>query len=355
MTVALPTAQADDPEAPAATPRKRFLYYPGCSMDASGRAYGASLAAILPDLGMELAEVDDWNCCGATELMGLNPLGAHALVARNLALAERQRDGTSTLVAPCSACFVNLARTDRYVRDSRTLADTVNTALSAGGLSYTPGSIEVRHLLEVLIENVGLEEIARHVVRPLHGLRVAPYLGCLVSRPDYDRRWSHREHPQAFDHLLAALGAEVVDFPRRTDCCGGHMTQISPDTGFELIRRLVDSAQRSGALLMATVCPMCQMNIDAYQGEMNRHFGTHYHMPILFFTQLIGLAFGHASTELGLGSEIVSSRAALAQIGVEVPVEAEAQPGQAPAERTRRPRRTKALPMPPPLDGEQLR
>ena len=130
--------------------------------------------------------------------------------------------------------------------------------------------------------------------------------------------------------LLAALGAEVVDFPRRTDCCGGHMTQISPDTGFELIRRLVDSAQRSGALLMATVCPMCQMNVDAYQGEMNRHFGTHYHMPILFFTQLIGLAFGHASTELGLGSEIVSSRAALAQIGVEVPVEAEAQPGQAP-------------------------
>ena len=163
---------------------------------------------------------------------------------------------------------------------------------AADGLRYTPGSIEVRHLLEVLIDDVGLDELGTHVTRPLHGLRVAPYLGCLVSRPDYDERWQHREHPLELDRLLLTLGAEVVDYPLRTDCCGGHMTQISPDTGLELIRRLIDGAERSGADVLVTVCPMCQMNVDVYQGEMNHHFRENYHMPILFFTQLIGLAFG---------------------------------------------------------------
>jgi heterodisulfide reductase subunit B2 len=297
----------------------RYLYYPGCSMDGTGRAYADSIAAVLPGLGIDLAELDDWNCCGATEYLGVSPMRAHALVGRNLALAERQKDGADVLVAPCSACYVNLARTDRYVRDSRELADTVNLALAADDLAYTPGSVAVRHLLEILIDDVGLEAIARRVTRPLRGLRVAPYLGCLVSRPDFDDRWQHREHPRALDELLATLGADVVDFPRRTDCCGGHMTQISPDTGFELIRRLIVSAERAGAAMLVTVCPMCQMNVDFYQGEMNRHFGERHHMPILFFTQLVGLAFGATPRQLGIGREIVSARDALRTIGVTVP------------------------------------
>jgi heterodisulfide reductase subunit B len=120
--------------------------------------------------------------------------------------------------------------------------------------------------------------------------------------------------------LLRALGADVIDYPLTTSCCGGHMTQIGPETAFELIRRLVADAQERGAVLMATVCPMCQMNIDAYQNEMNHFFGTHYHMPILFFTQLMGLAFGRQPEELGIGVELVNARNALATIGVEVPV-----------------------------------
>jgi heterodisulfide reductase subunit B len=297
----------------------RFLYYPGCSMTTSAHAYASSLAAISAPLDIELVEVDDWNCCGAMEYVSVGPLQAHALVARNLALAERQRNGTSTLVAPCSACFVNLARTDRYVRESPILATKVNAALAAGGLQYTPGSVTVRHLVEVILDEIGVDEIARHVTRPLTGLRVAPYLGCLVTRPDYDGRWSRHEHPREYDRLLAALGAEVVDFPLRTDCCGGHMTQISPDTAFELIRRLVHAAQAASADVMATVCPMCQMNIDAYQGEMNHHFGTSYRMPVLFFTQLVALAFGASGTEAGIGSELVSVRDALHRIGIDVP------------------------------------
>ncbi|MGZ8513752.1 MAG: CoB--CoM heterodisulfide reductase iron-sulfur subunit B family protein [Candidatus Limnocylindrales bacterium] len=324
-----------------------YLYYPGCSLSGSARAYAESLTAILAPLGVELHEIDDWNCCGATEYLTISPLGGYALIGRNLALAERQRNGSSTLVAPCSACYANLAKTDRFVRDSASLRQQLNGALAADGLQYTPGSITVRHLLEVLIEDVGLDEVERHVTRPLHGLRVAPYLGCLVSRPDYDGRWSHHEQPHELDRLMAALGAEVVDYPLRTACCGGHMTQISPNTGFELIRRLVDAADRREADLLVTVCPMCQMNIDAYQGEMNHHFHTGYHMPILFFTQLIGLAFGFEPKALGIGSEIVSANRALGRIGIEVPPPEEAVVGAGHATREgRRAPRPKGLPMP---------
>jgi heterodisulfide reductase subunit B len=326
---------------------KHYLYYPGCSMTGSARAYAESLGAIMATLDIGLHEIDDWNCCGATEYLTLSPLRGYALIARNLALAERQRDGSSILVAPCSACYVNLAKTDNLVRENPVVRDQLNGALAADGMHYTPGSIAVRHLLEVLIEDIGLDEVERHVVRPLHGLRVASYLGCLTTRPDYDRRWPRREQPVALDRLMAALGAEIVDFPLRTSCCGGHMTQIGPHTGFELIRRLVDAADRREADLMVTVCPMCQMNIDAYQGEMNHYFRTSYHVPILFFTQLIGLAFGLEPKALGIGSEVVSASHALARIGIEVPVPEEdaVTAGKAPHE-GRRARRPQGLPMP---------
>jgi heterodisulfide reductase subunit B len=323
---------------------REYLYYPGCSLTGTARAYAESLNAVLDVLGVHLHEIDDWNCCGATEYLTLNPMAGYALIGRNLALAEQQRNGAQTLVAPCSACYVNLAKTDAYARQSPTMRERLNDALAADGMHYTPGSVAVRHLLEVLMDEVGLDEVARHVTRPLAGLRVAPYLGCLVSRPDLDHRWEQREQPHQLDQLVAALGADVVDYPLRTACCGGHMTQISPETGFELIRRLIDAADRTAADLLVTVCPMCQMNLDAYQAEMNRHFGTHYHLPILFFTQLIGLAFNLDARELGIGSEIVSARDALERIGLEVPTEEEA--GAAVPARPRRQKQPQGLPMP---------
>jgi heterodisulfide reductase subunit B len=331
---------------------RHYLYYPGCSLTASARAYAQSLGAIMATLDIGLHEIDDWNCCGASEYLTLSPLRGYALIGRNLALAERQRDGSSTLVAPCSMCYANLSKTDHLVRESPNLREQLNGALAADGMHYTPGSIAVRHLLEVLIDDVGLDEVERHVVRPLHGLRVACYLGCLTSRPDYDRRWTHREQPVALDRLMTALGAEVVEFPLRTSCCGGHMTQIGPHTGFELIRRLVDAADRREADLMVTVCPMCQMNIDAYQGEMNHYFRTSYHVPILFFTQLVGLAFGLEPKQLGIGSEVVTAGEALGRIGIEVPVPEEAAAEARAGREGRRARRPQGLPMPRRLDED---
>ncbi len=299
----------------------KYLFYPGCSMTRSARPYLDSLNAIRDDIDMVLEEVQDWNCCGATEYVSVYRVPAHALIGRNLALAQKQVDGTDTVIAGCSACYLNLAKTDYYMREDRRLDAQVNDALAAGGLHYDPGSVQVRHLLDIVVHDVGVEAIKQKVVKPLKGLRLAPYYGCMVHRPDFNHRFQNEEYPLSLDRVLKALGAEVIAFPLKTYCCGGHMTQISPPVAFEMIRRLIDAASQYKADMLVTLCPMCQLNLDAYQADMNKHFHTAYHMPVLYFTQLMGLAFGHDAAELGLGKEFVDARPALAKIGVDVPEE----------------------------------
>jgi len=294
-----------------------YIFYPGCSLEGSARAYYDSIKAISGILGMELTEIEDWNCCGATEYVGINLIPAYSLIARNLALAAKQNNISNTLVAPCSACYLNLEKADYYMAERPSLGAKVNEALAAGDLHYDPGAVQIRHLLDVMINDIGLDFIKSKVTNPLYGLRVAPYLGCMVPRPDYQHRWSDFEQPTELDDLLRALGAEVIDFPLKTNCCGGHMTQIGPETAYELIRRLISSADEHEAHIMVTVCPMCQMNLDAYQSETNRYFGTNFNMPIVFFTQLLALAFGKSPMEAGFGMELTSAKNALSKIGLQ--------------------------------------
>lgn len=299
----------------------KYSYYPGCSLEHNAAAYHQSTLAVAKVLGLEFEEVDDWNCCGATEYIALNLMASYALVARNLAQASKA-GAPKELVAPCSACYLNLRKCDRYMQDSPGLARKVNTALAAGGLMYQAGSLRIRHLLDVVVNDIDRATLAAKVTRPLQGLRVAPYYGCLIVRPDWGYSLDSTEYPTLMDDLFKALGAEVVDFPLKTHCCGGHMTQISDATAFELIRRLVKAADDYQADMLVTLCPMCQLNLDAFQDGMNRHFKTNYKMPVLYFTQLMGLAFGLPATALGLGAELVDARPALAKIGVEVPAAA---------------------------------
>ncbi|MDX1413629.1 MAG: CoB--CoM heterodisulfide reductase iron-sulfur subunit B family protein [Candidatus Promineifilaceae bacterium] len=320
---------------------KKYLFYPGCSLQRNARAYLDSTMTIRDDINIVLEEIQDWNCCGATEYKSVYRVPSHALVGRNLALAEQQIDGADTLVASCSACYLNLVKTESHMRHSARLESQVNRALAAGGLHYTPGALQVRHLLDIIFNDVGLDIIREKVVRPLTGLRVAPYYGCMIVRPDPDNRYGNPEYPVALDQLLKALGAEVIYFPQKTHCCSGHMTQVSPEVAYELIRRLISAADQFEADLMATLCPMCQLNLDAYQADTNRYFKTEYHMPVLYFTQLMGLAFGYDANELGIGKEFVDAREALAKIGVEVPIEEEQ-----PKRRTRRRAKKEGLPMP---------
>jgi heterodisulfide reductase subunit B len=323
----------------------RYLYYPGCSMEASGRSYRESLGAVCEQLDLTLEEIRDWNCCGATEYVGMSLTPAYALIARNLALAVEQKQDGEPLIAACSACYLNLAKADHYMAERKSLNKSVNAALEAGGLHYKPGTLQVRHLLDIVMNDVGLPCIAEKVVKPLAGLKVAPYLGCMLPRPDPANRYTEHEYTDDLDRLLATLGADVVDYPLKTECCGGHMTQVAPKVGLELIRRLIDEADRRGADMMVTVCPMCQINIDAYQGEMNARFHTNYRMPIVFFTELMALAFGLDAKASGIGREYTDPRPALAKIGTQQPVEA-----AAPAHRVRPDKR--ALPMPRMADRE---
>ncbi len=315
----------------------KYGYYPGCSLERNAIAYHQSAMAVAGLLGIEFVEVEDWNCCGATEYISVNLLAAYALVGRNLALAAQQQlnSGPKQMVAPCSACFLNLSKVDKYMGDDAELAEKVNLALGAGGLQYRPGSVQVRHLFDIVANDVGYDAVAARVTKPLYNLRLAPYYGCLIVRPNLQRQWDDPEYPTSLDRLMRALGAEVVDFPVKTHCCGGHMTQISEETALELIRRLLKNAADYRADAIVTLCPMCQLNLDGYQEQVNKMFGTDYHLPVLYFTQLMGLAFGLSPAALGFGKEFVDPAPALVKIGAEPPA----------PEKEERPSR-KALPMP---------
>ena len=308
-----------------------YMYYPGCSLKATSRAYGVSTEQVAKALGLTLQEIKDWNCCGATEYFSIEMLPAYSLVARNLALAAAEG---SELIAPCSLCFLNLHKTDHNMKKHEKLNQQVGQSLKAGGLAYEPGSVRVRHLLNAIVEDVGFDAIKEKVKKPLQGLRLAPYYGCLITRPysDYSA-----EQPVHMDELIKTLGAEAVDYPTKTDCCGGHMTQISEETAYELIHRILKSAQDARADAIVTACPMCQLNLDAYQPQVNRMFNTKFDIPILYFTQVMGIALGLDGKALGIGSEIVSAGPVLKKIG------------QKPAAKPKKPKRRdkKALPMPP--------
>ncbi len=284
----------------------RYAYYPGCSLECSSAAYDMSIRAVCDLLGIQLEEIDDWNCCGATEYHSLHKLTACAVIARNLALVDSR---LNQVVAPCAACYLNLKKVDRQMAENPRLAEKINEALAAGGLHYDGGRVRVRHLVDVLHTDLGEKAIRDKVVRPLKGLKVAPYYGCQVVRPYND--FDNTEYPMKLDELVSWLGAEPVPYPLKAACCGGHMTQISEAQAFELIRRLLQSAVDSYADLILCMCPMCQLNLDAYQSQVNSYFGLSFRMPILFFTQIVGLAFGLEPNALGIGKEIVSAQPVL--------------------------------------------
>jgi len=286
----------------------RYAYYPGCSLECSSAAYDLSVRSVADLLGIELREIDDWNCCGATEYFTQDELTACAVIARNLALVEPD---LKQVVAPCAACYLNLRKVDQIMQEHPEMEKKINTCLAAGGLHYDPGRVRVRHLLDLLYTDIGETAIKDKVVRPLNGLRVACYYGCQIVRP-YNG-FDNPEQPTKLDELMKWLGAETVDFPVKAHCCGGHMTQISEPQAFELIRRLLHNAAEYKADVIVCMCPMCQLNLDAYQSRVNSFFGTNYEIPIIFFTQLLGVAFGLDWKKLGFGKEIVPAEPVLKQ------------------------------------------
>ncbi len=293
----------------------KYNYYPGCSLERNAHAYHDSAMEVALQLGIEFVEVDDWNCCGATEKIAVEKLAAYSLVSRNLAIIADQKEN-GVLVAPCSLCLLNLKKVDKHMQESDQLSEDINEALTAGGISYQPGDLEAMHLLDVFTKDVEADLIKAKIKKPLYGLRVASYYGCLITRPNFNGK-ENDDFPTQMDDLMGLLGAEIVDYTSKTKCCGGHMTQISEPTALELMRHLLKNAEDEQTDIIATLCPMCQFNMDAYQDKVNKYFGTSFNIPILYFTQLIGVAFGIENEKLGIGLEFVSAEDKLANIKIE--------------------------------------
>jgi heterodisulfide reductase subunit B2 len=290
----------------------KYSYFPGCSLKGTGRAYEESLLPVMKELGAELVELDDWNCCGATAYMAVDEVKACVMASRNLAIAEKA--GYKELLAPCSACYTVLNKTKHYLHESPSVETVIQTALKQANLTYG-GNVPVRHPLDVLVNDIGLAEIKKHVKQPLKGLKVAPYYGCQIVRPysTFDDQYN----PTSMDRLLEAIGCTIVTYPLKTRCCGGSLTGTLPEPGVLCSYILLKEAVKRGANVIATVCPLCQFNLDCYRDKMAAKWGDetipdpnnpearvpvgpHLNLPVVYFTQLMGLAFGMAEKELGL-------------------------------------------------------
>lgn len=280
---------------------KYYSYFPGCSAsDGGAKALNASSMAVAEILGVKLDELEDWNCCGSTPYKSVDDLASFCVSARNLALAEKRG---LDLVTPCSACYIVMKWTNEALKDPE-MKRKVSEALAAGGLKYN-GTTRIRHILDVFVNDIGYDAIASHVTQGLGGLKVAPYYGCQILRPFIV--FDHPENPQSLDRLVECLGATAVPFPLKARCCGGSLIISEERTALALVYKILDSAVKNGADCIITVCPLCQTNLDVYQGRVNKIYGTRFNIPILFFTQLIGLAYGVDSQTLGIDKCIVSA------------------------------------------------
>jgi heterodisulfide reductase subunit B2 len=265
---------------------KTYPYFPGCSLKVTGKAYEESLLSSFRALDVEFKEVEDWNCCGATAYMATDEVQALALAGRNLAIAEQ--NGGQDLIAPCAACYLVLNKTKKALADNVALRGQVTRAMEKAGLQYK-GKINVRHPLEILINDIGVDTIKTKVKAPLKGLKVAPYYGCQIVRPY--ALFDDQHNPTSMDKVIQALGAEVVDYPYKTRCCGGSQTGTMPDVGLHLVYMLMKEAKDRGADVISVVCPLCQFNLDGYQDKVKKVYGLDS-IPIVYITQLMGWAFG---------------------------------------------------------------
>ncbi|MEW5723125.1 MAG: CoB--CoM heterodisulfide reductase iron-sulfur subunit B family protein [Thermodesulfobacteriota bacterium] len=272
----------------------KYLYYPGCSLEGTAREYDISTRGLLGALGIELLEPADWTCCGATAAEAVSGLLALALPARVLALAERDHPGLP-LLAPCSACYLNLKKVEEKSRADRAVLDRINQVLAAEGLElHTPP--RVSHLLEVLVTKVPAGRLAEMTRRPLDGLTVAPYYGCQCLRPY--KVFDDPEEPRSMEPFLRAVGAGVHGWEMGSRCCGASHMNTKPEVGLELVAAILRAAR--GADAIVTVCPMCQMNLEGFQGRVSRAAGEDLAVPVLYLPQLLGLALGLPDQEIRL-------------------------------------------------------
>lgn len=277
----------------------KIAYFPGCSLHSTARDYDMSFQLVCRKLGIELQEIPHWVCCGASPAHVTSHLLSIALPCKNLVLAEEM--GLNTVVAPCAACFNRLKVAKQEVAENSQLKKDVEEVL---GKPYG-GKVEVKHPLQIIAEEIGLAKVEKMVRRELQGLKVASYYGCLLVRPLNMVSFDDPEDPQSMDDLVTALGGEALPWAFKTECCGASFSLSETDIVLELSGEILDAALEAGAECILVACPLCQSNLDLRQKGIEKRSGKRFNLPIIYFTELLGLALGLNMHELGLSKHIV--------------------------------------------------
>ncbi len=280
----------------------QIAYYPGCSLHASSELYDVQCRKVLKQLGLELKEIEDWNCCGATSAGKTDDFLAIALPARNLGIADAS--GLSEMLIPCSSCYNRTLVSQRILSEDSELKNRINSELS----KKVEGKIRISSILDILVSKVNSGEIAEKLIRRLEGLKPACYYGCLLTRFPCDVKISDNiENPQGMETVCKALGAEPLDWSYKTDCCGASAAVNDTDTSLFLMSQIIKDALARGANCLVTTCPMCQMNMDMYQNEVCERYGIQRKLPVFFITELLGIAMGFTPQEMQIDKHFIDA------------------------------------------------
>jgi heterodisulfide reductase subunit B len=293
---------------------KRVAYYPGCALEGTGHAYNRSTKVVGKALGLDLVEVKNWNCCGAMEVKNIDPKIQTYLSSRVMSIAANEM-GFDTVMAPCNGCYHNLKKAEYDLQNDARSAEVVDRlSQKAGHETYKAGQVETIHALDWIKESIGEEGLRERVKNSLKGLKIANYYGCMYTRPrhifpekDQGPGSESTSKPHFMDDLLAAAGAENVDFPLKTACCGGAHTLSDSDTSTRLVLNILNAAEASGAEVIATECPTCHSGLEMHQIRAEKRLGRKTSVKIVYFTQLIGLALGLSPRQVGLHENISDS------------------------------------------------
>lgn len=277
-------------------------YYPGCSLESSSPEYNSSVKDICGRLGIELNELEDWNCCGATSAHCIDEEAAFLLSARVLEIAEK--DGLD-LAVPCSGCFSRLKFAEKNARDPR-----------FKGMTSFSGSIKIIDMLSLVSTEDIIEKIQNFTVKPLTNLKVAPYYGCMSMRPPKVTGVKDWENPDIMERIIKAVGAETIEWSFRTICCGGGLSLSRTDIARKMMLRILDMAEEAGADCLVTSCPMCQTNLDTRMKEISKEFSRDFYIPVLFFSELIGLALGSRDVKKWFRRHLVNPTKVLKERGL---------------------------------------
>ena len=285
--------------------KKQYSYYPGCSSQkkASADNFARSINVVCEKLDIQLNEIPDWNCCGASIGYGEGgELPRLALSARNLALSAQNFPGQD-MISVCPACWLNSRETAERLHESTSLLAETNEALKEAGLKLNT-HVKARHFVEALIEDVGFATMKKQVVKPLQGLKFAGYVGCQTNRP-FGIAGESFENPMYLDKLTEMVGAEAVKYDQKVTCCGGALAFSEPEKAQKQIRDIVESAYDHGAEMIVTPCQLCQANVEIYQSEINKKQGTKFNMPVVYYSQLMTVAYGGSAKDAGLDGQFI--------------------------------------------------